>query len=467
MAMIVQKKSVKPLKPQSRYYTLSHYEGNGNVKKDGKLPCRGCDEGYNFECKNNMLVEARGFGKMKLEGGVEVAKLPENVGEGKLFFVRTTATEKGSGKLIFCHDGGLEILDLVKDAKWQHLDIDEKVASVTDYNYMGRDLALLGGAYGTTYVLENQTLTKVLTDKVIVQLISHNERIFALVKGGNNSVWFSDVFNPFDWEVSLSGGGYLECDNSPGVINKLVSMGDYLYLFCDYGIYRLTCYSLQSQFELKKVYSSGEKILGESVASTQNKIVFCTKDNAYSFDYYGVKRLNVDLETLTGQNNAIKSAVAKQNQVYIVTQNAEIIIYDVEKGNYCVVSGYQTGDLVNVEAKNLSAIVARSKLSEELVMTTDIGEDCVTQCARSWKIKDVDLGQPNRLKNIRYAEYKVSAQTTLFVTADGVKYEFPLTQRSNKVAINVKGKSFDFELFNDTATIKIAPVELRIDLLRY
>ena len=38
MAMIVQKKSAKPLKPQSRYYTLSHYEGNGNVKKDGKLP---------------------------------------------------------------------------------------------------------------------------------------------------------------------------------------------------------------------------------------------------------------------------------------------------------------------------------------------------------------------------------------------------------------------------------------------
>ncbi|MGN0797504.1 MAG: hypothetical protein ACI4M5_04780 [Christensenellales bacterium] len=466
MAMIVRKKNAKPLKPQTRYYALSKYEGNGNVKKDGKLPCIGCDEGYNFECKNNMLLEARGFGKTKLDDGSVVAKLPDGVGDGKLFFVRTVANEKGSGKLIFCHDGGLEMLDLISDARWQHLDIDEKVASVTDYNYMGRDLVLLGCVGGTTYVLENQTLTKVLTDKVIVQLLSHNERIFALVKGGNNSVWFSDVFDPFDWEVSLSGGGYLECDNSQGVINKLVSMGDYLYLFCDYGIYRLTCYSLQSQFELKKVYSSGEKILGESVASTQNKIIFCTKDNAYSYDYYGVKRLNVDLETMTSQNNSIKSATAKQNQVYIVTQNAEIIIYDVEKDNYCVVSGYQTGDLTSVEAKNLSAIVARSKLCEELVMMTEQGEDYLTQCNRSWKIKDVDFGEPNRLKNIRYAEYKVSALTTLSVTADGINYQFPLTQRNNKVAINVKGKNFDFELFNDTATVKISPIELRIDYLR-
>ncbi|MGN0788981.1 MAG: hypothetical protein ACI4MY_03505 [Christensenellales bacterium] len=462
--MIVPKKRNNPIKPKQLYRRLSYYVGNGNAKKDGNLPCYGCDEGYNFECKNNMLVEARGFGKLKLDDGVEVADLPSDVGEGKLFFVHTTASDEGSGRLLFCHDGGLKILDLVKDAEWQHVDMDEKISSVTDYNYMGRDLALLGGASGTTYLLENQTLSTVLTDKIILQLVSHNERIFALVKGGNNSVWFSDVFDPFDWEVSLSGGGYLECDNSLGVINKLVSMGDYLYLFCDYGIYRLTCYSLQSQFELKKVYTSGEKILGESIAATQNKIVFCTKDCAYSYDYYGVKRLE-NLDTVTGRDDKIKSAVAKQNQVYIVTENDEIIIYDVEKGTYCVVRGYETGDLTTVEAKNLSGIVARAT-QNRLVALTDDASQYITQCQRSWSIKDVDFEEPYLLKNVRYAEYKVTAQSTLVITADGRKYEFSLSSRGNRVAINVKGKTFDFQIVNDTEKVTIGPIELRVDVLR-
>lgn len=462
--MIVRRKSNSPIKPKQLVRRLSYYVGNGNVKKDGNLPCRGCDEGYNFECKNNMLVEARGFGKLKLDDGSLVADLPSGVGEGKLFFVHTTATDEGSGKLLFCHDGGLEILDLVKDAKWQHLDLNEKIASVTDYNYKGRDLALLGGASGTTYILENQTLSTVLTDKIILQLVSHNERIFALVKGGNNSVWFSDVFDPFDWEVSLSGGGYLECDNSLGVINKLVSMGDYLYLFCDYGIYRLTCYSLQSQFELKKVYAGGEKILGESVVATQNKIIFCTKDCAYSYDYYGVKRLE-NLDMPTGNDSKIRSATAKQNQVYIVTQNDEIIIYDVEKNNYCVVKGYATGDLTTVEAKKLSGVVAISAQGEPLMLINDASQYTM-QSQRYWLIKDVDFDQPYLLKNIRYAEYKVTAQTTLTITADGQKYEFALNERNNRVAINVKGRTFDFLLSNDTEKVTIGPIELRVDVLR-
>ena len=248
------------------------------------------------------------------------------------------------------------------------------------------------------------------------------------------------------------------------MINKLVSMGDYLYLFCDYGIYRLTCYSLQSQFELKKVYAGGEKILGESVVATQNKIIFCTKDCAYSYDYYGVKRLE-NLDMPTGNDSKIRSATAKQNQVYIVTQNDEIIIYDVEKNNYCVVKGYATGDLTTVEAKKLSGVVAISAQGEPLMLINDASQYTM-QSQRYWLIKDVDFDQPYLLKNIRYAEYKVTAQTTLTITADGQKYEFALNERNNRVAINVKGRTFDFLLSNDTEKVTIGPIELRVDVLR-
>ncbi|MGN0771844.1 MAG: hypothetical protein ACI4MI_04595 [Christensenellales bacterium] len=464
--MIVPNKKKSIVKPLQKTCLLSAFDGAGSRNSDGNLPCKGCDESFNFDYENNVLIAAQGFERARLDDGYTLPRLPVEADKAKLFFARTTTSDKGNGILILSHDGGLEILPLERDAVWQHVDFDDVVVAVTDYNYMGRDLIFLSGANGDMYLLENSEISTILTDKTITQLVNFNERIFALVKGGNNSLWYSDVFDPFDWEVSLSGGGYIECDNSLGEINKAVSLGDYLYLFCDYGIYRLTCYSIQSQFEMKKIYLSGDRIIGDSVSSIQGKIVFCTWNNAYCFDGSSVGRLDIDLSNYLKDGIEIVSATGKQNKSYLVLSDGCIVAYDFVKGNYCSVDGYQTGELVAVEAKNVSAVLSLSTLCESPVMLSDNNEDFVAQPKRKWLVRDVDFNQPQTQKNIRYVEYKVKGQTLLRITADGVIYEFVLTERNNRVNVNLKAKSFDFEIFNDTTDVAVYPIKLRVDVMR-
>ena len=52
--------------------------------------------------------------------------------------------------------------------------------------------------------------------------------------------------------MSLEEGGYIDFDGSLGNVNAVKSFDNYLYVFCDFGIYRLTAYADQtSQVEDK------------------------------------------------------------------------------------------------------------------------------------------------------------------------------------------------------------------------
>lgn len=65
----------------------------------------------------------------------------------------------------------------------------------------------------------------------VVSMCLHYERLFAIVEGERVQLRFSDDLNPTNWTTSATEGGYIELLDERGPMNKVLSFGDYLYVF--------------------------------------------------------------------------------------------------------------------------------------------------------------------------------------------------------------------------------------------
>ena len=100
---------------------------------------------------------------------------------------------------------------------------------------------------------------EVLDAPKISSMALHYERLFATVDGEKNSVWFSDDLDPTNWSMSLDEAGFIELIDERGALLKVVSFLDYIYIFREYGISRLTAYGDQTSFSVSNLFVSSRQ----------------------------------------------------------------------------------------------------------------------------------------------------------------------------------------------------------------
>ena len=113
------------------------------------------------------------------------------------------------------------------------------------YNYNGRNVMIFSKSGGGICIFDGTKLTIVPDAPEITSMCIHFERLFVTTPGYRNTLWFSDDFNPTNWNVSLTEAGFIEMDDPGGDLIKVVSFGDYLYVFRSFGITRISAYTDQ------------------------------------------------------------------------------------------------------------------------------------------------------------------------------------------------------------------------------
>ncbi|MEG2456726.1 MAG: hypothetical protein RSB08_02760, partial [Clostridia bacterium] len=128
------------------------------------------------------------------------------------------------------------------------------------YRYNGEDVFILSSENGFFYVYNGASLTTVTDAPKITSMCVHAERVFATTGGEKNSVWFSDDFNPTNWKVTGTTAGFINFDDDGGAVVKVMTFLDYVYVFREYGIMRLSVYGAQQDFSVSKLYVSAGRI---------------------------------------------------------------------------------------------------------------------------------------------------------------------------------------------------------------
>lgn len=479
-------KSFSVDKPTRKRYRFSSFKGFDAKASADTLPCDYCEDVYNFGFENNALTGGVGLNKFsyKCEDGTdyEIPPLPEGYSGARMFCGKLSDENGPYECIILSAKDKLTFLRLGKDQQWApDVSTGRQFTSAIGYLNDDTDLMLLGGGGEGLYVMSAEGGQYAADALAITDLCTHYERVYAVVDGARTSVWFSDAFDPYNWNVSLDEGGYISLDGSLGEVLRVISFEDYIYIFCEYGIYRLTAYADQLQFSIRRVHCDCGRIFKDTITICGAVVMFVTSDGVYTTDGYDVSRLTDRLDDLVDGaeklralycNNRYYLSFDKQHDdaIYDFTLAEDgpnvLAVVDTDKGTVEIYRGAKIYDMCVLSGARQNCVLALSMLSDNVAEIDEGGVFFNKPPFRYWLVRDVDFNEHVNKKYVLGVDYCTDTPFTLGVVADGKAREFYLDPAKKYAGIGVSGLCFDFYIKCNARDVKIKPFGITVDFLR-
>jgi len=279
----------------------------------------------------------------------------------------------------------------------------------------------------------------------------HSDRVFAVLKLDEYKLYFSDDFDPQNWQISLKEGGYVAFDTEMGKVIKVLSYAGHVYLFFEHGVMRLTAYNLQTEFRLQKLYLSPGTIYKNTIAVCGDKIMFAASDGVFLFDGVQIKKVMEEVEELLDEDQTNAQAIHHGGKYYlacrmnmdslIAAANNSLIVYDTWKQTTDVAHDICVLSMVSLDLDEVRGVLTNVNYpSDFLGLITKSGAVAGVPTAKMWQSPVTSLGTHAGTKFLREMRVRCVGSGTLKVWLDGTLYEYALTGGLNKVKIM---RSFD------------------------
>ena len=461
-----------------RRVPLTDFGGYDPDDADRSLPKSMCDEAFNFAFDRGRLTDGVSFSPFRQtldDGRAQALPVPQTqFGEYELFAGKLKIDGKTRDVLFASESQRLSYLVLGdENATWQtKTDMSPGTfVSAVGYVFEDDDLMLFAGRGAGVYILSGSNGGQTVANALPIRDIrTYRERVFAVVDRERPCVWFSDAFDPYDWSVSLDAGGYIYTDGSAGKVLAIVPMSDFLFVVCEYGLYRLTAYSDQSSFTLKRISSDTGRIFAKSAVVCGDSLVFAACDGVYGSDGYGVRKLTSRADKLLADAKDV-SAVFWRGKYLACFDDGKsapgggdgaMFALDLDSGNIDVSRGLDFASPTALRGEKDNRLLARSKEDGAVLAANDRGGVYRKRFAY-WHIGGIDLGLPCDKKRIVQIECRTSAPFTLGIVADGERHEYLFSPAIAKRLIGVAGREFEFDITCRAPSAVISPPLVTIE----
>ncbi len=334
------------------------------------------------------------------------------------------------------------------------LTLSGKVCAV-NYNYNSKDVLLLIDEVSALKMLDGDTFTEIISAPRFSSLAIHHERLYGTVNGDCNQVWFSDDFNPTNWNVNPTSAGFITFSDECGDVLKVVSFLNYLYIFREHGIFRMTAYGDQSEFALKKVFTETGRIYKSSIAMCGDRIIFLAEEGLFSFDGYDVSRIAYELPEII--NKGYSFCAYHENKYYIASRltmkdmpdttgyNNALIEYDLINKAFAILTGVEVCAMIpsNVHTSTELYLALKNKFKNCVGMVVKDGTVFGEQTTKVFFSPQNNMMSAKQ-KLIRQITFSTKTDVTLSVVIDDVKYDY-----------FVKGSLLPQTVFVDKGGLKI------------
>ena len=347
------------------------------------------------------------------------------------------------------------------------------VPDAVNYRLGEEDVIIFCSAKDTLKVFDGQNFYAIESAPQISSMCVHYERIFGCL---DNVLWFSDDLNPTNWNVSATEAGYVEMADDRGKLLKVVSFADYLYVFREYGIARVSAYSSQQDFAVTQLFVTSGKIYPQTVSICGDKILFLSQDGLYLFDGAETTKLLYDLSGLFDQMENVNACAEYSGGKYFLAcklnfgedvrysneqhfQNNAVVVYDLQKGNVSIIRGADVRFMKNTTLKNGTLLMCLGGgLGKKVGMLTSSGKLMDTVLPKYWKMPQSQLGQSLAQKYLEYIVLITQADVTLEVECDGQLHlvEIMGSKLAQKVPLKLSGKTFSFAFYTENPTLYVS-----------
>lgn len=400
---------------------------------------------YNFEFSSGALKGCKGF--------TSIDTLADSVWTYK----------KGDVKyLMWSYDGEIfyKIGNEVKKLDGIKL---SGVPKAISYRLYGEDVILICSPSDNMVVWNGTDAAYyVSSSPYITSMTVHYERMFVTTGNEVNTLWFSDDLDPSNWNTDMTEGGFIELADERGKLIKVLGFLNYVYIFRERGISRLTAYADQSEFSVTHLFVTGGKIYPDSVALCGDRVIFASSDGLFSFDGVSTKRILTNLDGLfCADENSV--AVYHGGKYYLALKadfgiddgfdadyvNNAVLIYGDD--GFTIMRGYDVSSFYS-DGDTLYAIIGGQICEQK--------GDCFLP--KRWSMPLTDLGS-GRTKRIKTLCLDTSQDVTLTVTLDEAKRDF-FVKGSNVpsiVNINMRGRKFALTINSSSANPHVSRPQLK------
>jgi hypothetical protein len=362
-------------------------------------------------------------------------------------------------------------------------------ADALNYRFNGQDVLLLpldSGLY--VYDGVNPVPSIAGTAPPVKSICLHSGRIYASLRGDNSAVWFSDIFNPYNWNVSLDEGGFIDFSDAGGYVRRVVQFNDGVYIFRDYSVERLIAYGEQREFSVNKVCVLPSKILPGTVAHCGDFLTFMLRDGLYTFDGANMKKIFAGVTDMIDKDCTPPRACFRRNKYYLTAKadfrdgknilsetlsasdkNA-LFEFDLEKAAVNIMRGVCVNDVAAVNAAAADKVFAAAKNApggeyEGKVFETDYGGNAGgVGLPMFWESAYNASSSPDAKKLLRKISFLSKYDAALTVNADGKKYSYAVKGSETPSTVNVKKMCKMFSIaFESGGEAEIKDIVLEFD----
>ena len=470
--------------------TFTNFENAMNVEMDDVLlPYKTAKLCYNFNVKSGALKNGIGFKDLTLpcytEEGVRQIIPPGEKVKRVWHYKKYSEKDKTTYDeiLFYCENGDVYTCLIKSDSPLVGKLIEgidtTAVPNAINYRLNSEDTLIISSETdGMWKYVQNHLIEKVEDAPHIKSMCLHYERLFAVVGGERNRLAFSANLDPTNWTADLSSGGFIDMQDERGGLNKVISYNDYIYVFRDFGVARLSAYGDQSEFSVSQLFVSSVKLYGDTVTLCGNKILLLARDGIHSFDGYSTKKLNLGIEKLfEGVENDNACGIYYNNKFYLACRlnfndgisvgcesydggyvNNAIICIDLSTNEVSLTRGVDISSFAVIDDGNISKVVAcfNGEYATRIGELTEDGKVFGKVLLKKWQSPKSNMGYPTRVKHIKECLIKTKNNCVIEIETDKQKKKFEVLGKdiSQRIKLNVKGEqiqvSFSSECDGET-----------------
>lgn len=308
----------------------------------------------------------------------------------------------------------------------------------------------------------------------LVDIELHHERLFAIKEGDRKTLMFSANLDPTNWNVTLEEAGFIDFRDERGQILKLVSFNDYLYVFREFGVSRVSAYGSQEEFSVTHLYSSSSRIYANSVVACGDRILFFTNEGLFAFDGFSGNKINLGIENmLKNEPNHHCQAVFFEEKYYLALRmnfedefvvgcekdegyiNNVLIEYDIQNGDLNILRGVDVLNLLPLKEKTISKLIAifRGENSNKFGQLDYSGKNFDEDLESVWTSPKTDFGHPGKLKVVKEVFIKTAGDCKIILESEKEKkiYKVKGKDTYQRIKTNVLGQEIQISFVSKSA----------------
>lgn len=478
---------------------LSNFSSGVNTEIDeNSLPYKYAKIAYNFNFNNGALQTGLGFEPLCFledrTSGVERELCfqiePDQINKVWLYPFYNNYTKVKDHLLLVSADNKMYYSQIISVSPFIY-NINNPItfSSIPNaiyYNLDGEDVMLLTSTDGMLVYHPQYIYSMNSEAPKITSMCRHYERIFAIEDGKRTKLVFSANLDPTNWDISLDEAGYIDLADERGGLEKVISFNDYVYIFKEYGISRLSAYGDQTEFSISNLFVTSGKIYGNSVCLCGDRIMFLSKNGIYSFNGYSTTKLSLNIESLFNNIDNDNCCSAYFNGKYYLglklnfndnkqvgCENYEagyinnaLLEIDLKTGDICITRGIDLKSLCAIEYEQVAKLVAafngqhKSKLGQLTNTGTIFGEALPKQ----WLSPNSNLGYPNKTKKIKQINLLAKQPCNIKLTTDKTAHEYEVkgSNKTTRILTHDEGEMFQFSIEGDSADMHVSNVEIML-----